>query len=556
MPARKRLPFIDGPGLRSRGDSPLWMDPQEVETMETVGSSSPGFRGMVQLRLSDLIQMVCLARSDLVVQVRSGDRNGSIFVKEGRIYHAETARLNGEEAFFEIFRWEDGHFEALPEGENKPPSIQKPWEHLLLEAVRRRDEGSPEGKGPDPGEEAGPERALEASPGAEGVWVEPPWLEEGIDRAIDGLEAIPGASPDFKPSEAANPRELHRLQVLVVDDSAFFARQLKSLLEKDGAIEVVGVARNGRDALEILASGPYPDVVTLDAHMPVMPGDTTLKHIMIRHPVPVLILSSFEERSVESIFEFLEVGAVDLFSKPRASDDGEEFGRRLREQVQRVSRARVARFRRRRKRTILQDPGVRRPSERILAILGAEGAHLEWLRLPLLSLCRQGIVFGFQRISRAFLEGFGRFIEEGCSVPTRLLEAGSVSRPGTFCLGTGNEGLNPQWRPGDSSLTWGPGDETGETWSQAVGTRLAALSSLARGRLDVHVLSSAEPFEPALAEALLASGTRFFLSPPDSVLCEDMVRAVEPYEAAFPNQVLFHGPETLMEAWLDHETAV
>jgi len=250
------------------------------------------------------------------------------------------------------------------------------------------------------------------------------------------------------------------------------------------------------------------------------------------------------------------VGAVDIFPKPRARDDGEEFGRRLREQVYRVSRARVTRFTRRRKKPILPDPGGRTPSGRLLAILGAEGAHLQWLRLPLLSLCKQGIVLGFQRISRAFLEGFGRFLEEGCSVPTRLLETGTVARPGTFCLGTGNEGLDPRWDPGDFSLTWGAGDETGGTWSEAVGTRLAALSSRTRGRLDVHVLSSAEPLQPALAEALLVSGTRFFLSPPDSVLCEDMVRAIEPYEAAFPNQVLFHGPETLMEAWLDHEIAV
>jgi len=68
-------------------------------------------------------------------------------------------------------------------------------------------------------------------------------------------------------------------------------------------------------------------------------GDTTLKHIMIRHPIPVLILSSFEGRSMESVFEFLQVGAVDISSKPREQDDPVEFGQRLRQKLRRVSRA-------------------------------------------------------------------------------------------------------------------------------------------------------------------------------------------------------------------------
>lgn len=519
-----------------------------METMESVESSLEGFRGTVQVRLPDLIQMVCLARSDLVVQVRSGGRDGSIFVKEGRIYHAETAALNGEAAFFEIFRWEDGHFETAPPREPRSPTIEKPWEHLLLEAVRRGDETSKADRLPVSMEETGPEPTLTSEDGSA-------WLEESIDRAMDSLDAYAAKLPEPASLEQTGPGQNQALRVLVVDDSAFFSRRLKAMLEEDPFIQVVKTAKNGREALDFLASSPSPDVITLDVHMPVMPGDTTLKHIMIRHPIPVLILSSFEGRSMESVFEFLQVGAVDISSKPREQDDPVEFGQRLRQRLRRVSRARVTHFKRWRRKPLVENHESIRDSGRILVILGAEGAHLQWLRLPLHRLCRHGIVIGLQRISRPYLEGLGRFIEEAGSVPVETLEEGLAARPGTFHLGTGNQQLDPEWNAEKRVLICRLGLEKGRAWPETVGAWLTALASQARNRLDVHVLSSAEPLDSCVVQALLDFGARFFLSPPDMVMCADMLHAIQPYGVLFPNQVLVHGPETLMEAWLGHETA-
>lgn len=66
------------------------------------------------------------------------------------------------------------------------------------------------------------------------------------------------------------------IKVLVVDDSAVMRNILTQILNDDAAIRVVGIARNGQDALQKL-SRLSPDVVTMDVEMPVMDGLTAVK---------------------------------------------------------------------------------------------------------------------------------------------------------------------------------------------------------------------------------------------------------------------------------------
>jgi Chemotaxis response regulator containing a CheY-like receiver domain and a methylesterase domain len=68
-------------------------------------------------------------------------------------------------------------------------------------------------------------------------------------------------------------------KVLVVDDSTFYRRRVREILDSDKELEVVGEARNGRDALE-KAEALKPDVITMDVEMPVMDGISAVKAIM------------------------------------------------------------------------------------------------------------------------------------------------------------------------------------------------------------------------------------------------------------------------------------
>lgn len=104
------------------------------------------------------------------------------------------------------------------------------------------------------------------------------------------------------------------IRVLVVDDSAFMRKAIKTMLDKDPEIEVIDVAKNGEEGLEKIRELD-PDVVTLDIEMPRMDGLTALRHIMMELPRPVLMISSLTTEGGESTLKAMELGAVDYIPK-------------------------------------------------------------------------------------------------------------------------------------------------------------------------------------------------------------------------------------------------
>ena len=106
------------------------------------------------------------------------------------------------------------------------------------------------------------------------------------------------------------------IRVLVVDDSAFLRKVVSQMLSRSPFIEVVGAARDGDEALEMVES-LRPDVVTLDLVMPGRDGVGFLTEQMRRRPVPVVICSIAHE-SGEMAMQAFEAGAVDFVQKPTA----------------------------------------------------------------------------------------------------------------------------------------------------------------------------------------------------------------------------------------------
>lgn len=105
------------------------------------------------------------------------------------------------------------------------------------------------------------------------------------------------------------------IRVLVVDDSAFMRKMITDLLQKDKRIEIVGTARNGKDALEKIVK-LNPDVVTLDVEMPIMNGLDALKEIMKTKPCPVIMVSSTTQEGAENTVLAMSYGAIDFIAKP------------------------------------------------------------------------------------------------------------------------------------------------------------------------------------------------------------------------------------------------
>ncbi|NLY18738.1 MAG: chemotaxis response regulator protein-glutamate methylesterase [Clostridiaceae bacterium] len=107
------------------------------------------------------------------------------------------------------------------------------------------------------------------------------------------------------------------IRVLIADDSIFVRKILKEILDEDPEIEVVGIARNGKEALEV-AGWVNPDVITLDVQMPVMDGLECLRHLMEQGSYAVVMISSDDSIGTRTAIKALSSGAVDIIKKPES----------------------------------------------------------------------------------------------------------------------------------------------------------------------------------------------------------------------------------------------
>jgi two-component system, chemotaxis family, protein-glutamate methylesterase/glutaminase len=106
------------------------------------------------------------------------------------------------------------------------------------------------------------------------------------------------------------------VRVLVVDDSALMRKLIPQILEKDNSIEVVGTAMDGNFALKKIED-LRPQVVTLDLEMPGLNGIDTLKAIMRKHRLPVIVVSSHTTSGASVTLQALALGAFDFVAKPQ-----------------------------------------------------------------------------------------------------------------------------------------------------------------------------------------------------------------------------------------------
>ena len=104
-------------------------------------------------------------------------------------------------------------------------------------------------------------------------------------------------------------------KLLVVDDSAFMRKLISDFFVGNSKVEVVGTARNGKDAIMKIQK-LKPDVVTMDIEMPELNGLDALNEIMLVCPVPVVMLSSTTQHGAENALMAIEYGAVDFVTKP------------------------------------------------------------------------------------------------------------------------------------------------------------------------------------------------------------------------------------------------
>jgi two-component system chemotaxis response regulator CheB len=274
--------------------------------------------------------------------------------------------------------------------------------------------------------------------------------------------------------------------------------------------------------------------------MPLMGGDVALKHIMIRSPAPVVLLSGFSPTAISKVMEFLRLGAVDFIPKPKDSGDWVSVSKRLGGHVTHAGDFKVRNIRRAKPPSPSHHrirPGL--PGDRLLIILGGAGGLLEIQRiLPAMPGDGSLSILVFQDMSRELVAPVCEYL-------------GSLSKLTVLPLESGGPLLSSQCWATNWDMSWqvvsdengaavracASRDEQGANYEILLSTASAAFGE----RIAVLVLSGTDlDLEFGLQE-VASRGGRVLLQNPDSALCPSPVQqlvsmeleeaCVEPEEA-------------------------
>jgi two-component system chemotaxis response regulator CheB len=239
------------------------------------------------------------------------------------------------------------------------------------------------------------------------------------------------------------------IRVLVVDDSALMRRLLTRLIEAEGDMKVVGIARDGEEAVE-KARSLRPDAVTMDVNMPRVDGLTALAAIVEEEIAPVLVVSSLAKEGTLTAFEALELGAFDCVEKP-----GGTISRSLdsvREEIR--SRLLATRGRKGRRRPplspVLPDmpPSPRVPEDlaggRFWGValgISTGGPRTIYSVLPQLPANLNGAIFLVQHMPPTFTRMYAERLDEYCAMKVDEADEGMEVLPGHVYVGRGGRHL-------------------------------------------------------------------------------------------------------------------
>ncbi len=239
----------------------------------------------------------------------------------------------------------------------------------------------------------------------------------------------------------------NKIRVLVVDDSALMSRQIAGILNDDDKIVVVGRAKDGREALEMVA-GLKPDVVTMDVEMPRMNGITALKHIMVRHSVPTVMISALTTEGARTTFDALKYGAIDVIAKPSRRED-ESLDSQKADIISKVRRA--AAIRTGRSRYLRMGQAASAPekssggpcdhSTRFIGLGAGTGGYYGLLRIiPSLTRDFQDVIVVVLLVARRYVTPFVSYLETHSSVPVKTVHGVETPEKGTCYICSGQDG--------------------------------------------------------------------------------------------------------------------
>ena len=235
------------------------------------------------------------------------------------------------------------------------------------------------------------------------------------------------------------------VRVLVIDDSALMRKLIPQILAQDPSIEVVGTAMDGEFGLKKIEE-LHPQVVTLDLEMPRMDGMETLRQIMRRYKLPVIVVSAHTTSGASATFKALALGAFDFVAKPRdaVSAHMDDIAEEL------VSKIKMAASSQPRMATASQPARVLKPisnkaklpPSKLIAIgISTGGPNALQYMLAELPSDFPGAIAVVQHMPEGFTEMFARRLDDSCAIEVKEAQSGDMLIAGRVLICPGNKHL-------------------------------------------------------------------------------------------------------------------
>ena len=238
---------------------------------------------------------------------------------------------------------------------------------------------------------------------------------------------------------------MHKIKVMVVDDSAVVRQVISGVLAKDSSIEVLAAVADPIFATQRMRTN-WPDVIVLDVEMPRMDGITFLRKIMSERPTPVVICSSLTVAGAETTMQALSAGAVSIVAKPRIGvrDFLLDASADLVEAVKDASRANVHNLRPGAAAELVERAmppvaALGKTTERVVA-LGTSTGGTQALEFVLSALPRSspGIVV-VQHMPEKFTAAFSQRLDDLCEIEVKEAQDNDRVLPGRALIAPGGK---------------------------------------------------------------------------------------------------------------------
>ena len=250
-----------------------------------------------------------------------------------------------------------------------------------------------------------------------------------------------------------------RVRVLVVDDSALMRKLIPNILARDPLIDVVGTAMDGAFALKKIEE-LRPDVVTLDLEMPRMDGMETLRMIMRRAPLPVILVSTHSKEGAYATFKALALGAIDFVAKPKEASSGhmDAIATQLIDKIKVAKRAAGARSH---ANFVVEQVAPQKKNERAAAppnrivSIGVSTGGPNALQFVLSQIPADfpGSILVVQHMPEGFTEMFARRLDECCALDVQEAKSGDLLLAGRVLICPGNRHMMVRRMPrGDMAV--------------------------------------------------------------------------------------------------------